>query len=152
MKKIMILTAVILLNLYSCSPKKEARLDNLLEADLIDTVKPKTNYRVHKEYDENGNLISIDSTYAYFYSNKNIDPKQQEEIFKKFEQEFMIQMPQIQNHVFDNFFDNRTPMDSVFKNNFYTPDFFYKHFKNNALEDMFKQMDSIKNNFYKKQV
>ncbi|MCF6214444.1 MAG: hypothetical protein L3J45_10525 [Flavobacteriaceae bacterium] len=152
MKKIMILTAVILLNLYSCSPKKETRLDNLLEANLIDTIKPKTNYRVHKEYDKNGNLISVDSTYSYFYSNTNIDPKQQEEILKQFEQEFRMRMPQIQNNIFDNLFNDNVPMDSIFKNNFYTPDFFYKYFNNNDLENMLKRMDSIKNRFYRAQI
>ncbi len=152
MKKLMILTSVLLLGLYSCSPKKEAQSDKLLEAKLIDTIKPKTNYRVHKEYDENGNLISVDSTYSYFYSNKNIDPKRQKEIFEQFEQEFRTRMPQMQNDMFDNFFKEADPFDSIFKNNFYTPDFFFKHFKNNDIEDMFKRMDSIKNRFYKAQI
>jgi hypothetical protein len=152
MKKLIILTSVLLLSLYSCSPKKEVSTDKQLEASLIDTIKPKTNFRVHKEYDENGNLISVDSTYSYFYSNKNIDPKQQKEIFEQFEQEFRTRMPQMQTDMFDDFFKDVEPMDSIFKNNFYTPDFFFKHFKNNTMEDMFKRMDSVKNSFYKDRI
>ena len=45
--------------------------------EIADTAKvntPKTDIRVNKEYDENGNLIKYDSSYSYFYSNsKNND-------------------------------------------------------------------------------
>ena len=49
-----------------------------------DTIQPKTNIQVHKEYDENGNLIRLDSTYTYFYSNIKNDSILERDIYKKF--------------------------------------------------------------------
>ena len=50
-------------------------------------IKPKISYKVNKEYDENGNLIKLDSTYSYYYSNidkfKNKNKKRYENNRKK---------------------------------------------------------------------
>lgn len=65
-----------------------------------DTIQPKTTIQVHKEYDENGNLIRLDSTYTYFYSNIKNDSILERDIYKKFKLGFDKEL---------------TPLDSVFK-------------------------------------
>jgi len=153
MKRITIILSVLFISFYSCANKKDKNLaiGGNTTGMATDSIKPKTNFRVHKEYDENGNLISVDSTYYYFYSNKNIDPKLEEKIFNQFKENFKTHMPQMQHFMFDDFFNNRFS-DSIFKNDFYDNDFFLKNFRDKNFDFFFKQMDSIKNRFYKDQI
>ena len=51
-------------NLISSAPDGE---------DSLNTNQPKVNYKVNKQYDEHGNLISYDSTYTYSYSSPGGD-------------------------------------------------------------------------------
>ena len=147
MKKLLFIAAVSLLSFYSCNSKKNhSEFKDILEASLIDTIKPKKNFSVHKEYDENGNLISLDSTYSYIYSNGNVSSKMQTKIFKQFKNELSRSVPNLQSDFFDNFFKNGDINDSIFRNNFYNQDFF---FKNKEIEHMLKRMDSITNSVYK---
>jgi len=153
MKKLLVITSVLLLlSFYSCRTKKnKTKSGNILEASLIDTIKPKTNFSVHKEYDKNGNLISVDSTYSYIYSNGNISSKMQSKIFKQFKNEMSNKFPNLQNDFFENIFGDGNIEDSIFRNNFYSPDFFLKN-QSNQIKNMLKLMDSLKNSFYKSQV
>lgn len=152
MKKLMFLSVALLLSLYSCNSKKDVKSGKFpLEASLIDTIKPKTNYSVHKEYDKYGNLISVDSTYSYIYSNGNLTGKMQKKIFKQFKSELSTKFPGIHDSFFDNFFGDENINDSVFKNNFYSPNYFFKN-QNKQITRVLKRMDSIKNSFYKKQL
>lgn len=148
----MLLPAVLLLSVYSCNSKKYVKpKESLLEASLIDTIKPKTNYSVHKEYDKYGNLISVDSTYSYIYSNGNLTGKMQKKIFKQFKSELSTKFPGLHDSFFDNFFGDENINDSIFKDNFYSPNYFFKN-QNKHITRMLKQMDSIKNSFYKEQL
>ncbi len=52
--------------------------------DTINKIEPKTNIKVNKEYDENGNLIRYDSTYSYYYSNIEGDSLLRDSVFNKF--------------------------------------------------------------------
>jgi len=152
MKNLLILSSILFISFYSCSNKKiKPESNNVLQASLIDTVKPKVNYKVSKKYDKNGNLISEDSTYSYIYSNGNISDKIQSKIFKQFKNEMSQKFPDIQNDIFNNFFGSDNINDSIFKNNFYSPDYFFKN-QNKQIKRMLKQMDSVKNNFYKSQI
>ena len=152
MKKLMFLSVALLLSLYSCNSKKDAKSEKFsLEASLIDTIKPKTNYSVHKEYDKYGNLISVDSTYSYIYSNGNLPDKMQEKIFEQFKSELSTKFPGLHNDFFNNFFGDENINDSVFKDNFYSPNYFFKN-QNKQITRMLKRMDSIKNSFYKEQL
>ena len=51
-------------NLLSSIPDNE---------DSLKTNQPKINYKVNKQYDENGNLIAYDSVYTYSYSSQDGD-------------------------------------------------------------------------------
>ncbi len=152
MKHLLILSSVLFVSFYSCSTKKtNSKSAKVLETSLVDTIKPKVNYKVSKKYDKNGNLISEDSTYSYIYSNGNISEKMQQKIYQQFKNEMSQKFPNIQNNFFDNFFGGNDINDSIFKNNFYSPNYFFKN-QNKQIKHMLEQMDSIKNNFYKSQV
>ena len=52
------------LSFFNCqSQNTSEKKDSDLKKD---TIQPKTNIKVHKEYDENGNLTRLDSTYILF--------------------------------------------------------------------------------------
>lgn len=111
---------------------------------------PKTNIVVNKEYDNEGNLIRYDSTYSYYYSNTESDKGNMDSIYNEFRKHF-------KNHYFfsrEPFFEDFFFEDSLLKYDFYKEDFFYKRFENNMkhMEQLFHDMDSVKNEFYKDQV
>ena len=142
MKKIVLVGLSGIFILISCTGQKK------MDKDLaqLDTIKPKTNYSVHKEYDENGNLISVDSTYSYFYSNIKGDSVRENEIFNQFKMDFGDNFRSMDS-LFMNDFYSGMPLNL---NDFYTDDFFQQHFEMNHgnIEKIFKQMDSLKNSFY----
>ncbi|MFK5890883.1 MAG: hypothetical protein QM486_09140 [Flavobacteriaceae bacterium] len=152
MKRLLIITSLFLISFYSCSNKKiDASKSSDIKTSLLDTIKPKVNYKVHKEYDKDGNLISVDSTYSYIYSNGNISNKVQSKIFEQFKDEMSKSFPDFQNDIFDNFIKEGNINDSIFKNDFYSPNFFFRN-QSMEMEMMLKRMDSIKNSFYKEQL
>jgi hypothetical protein len=110
---------------------------------------PQVNYKVNKEYDENGNLIRYDSTYSYYYSNVENDSVAKDSIIDVFKNQL--------NHQFffsdDPFFNDFFFQDSLMMYDFYKKDFFSNRFKNNQdeLNRLFWQMDSVKNEFFNKQ-
>ncbi len=151
MKRLLIIASLLLISFYSCSNKKIDATKNPDMKTTLDTIKPKVNYKVHKEYDKDGNLISVDSTYSYIYSNGNMSNEVQTKIFEQFKDEMSESFPNFQDDLFDNFIKDENMNDSIFKNNFYSPDFFFKN-QGKEIEMMLKRMDSIKNSFYKKQL
>jgi len=144
MKKIILLIFVFSLTFISCNGQK-----NENGKGFNTNPKPETNISVKKKYDENGNLVSVDSTYSYVYSNIKNDSALKNKILKKFRNEMKGKMPFIN----DNFFnDILSKKDSLF-DDFYTNDFFKNHLKNEdeVIKKMFKKMDSLKNEFFEKQ-
>ncbi|PID71344.1 MAG: hypothetical protein CR985_00105 [Flavobacteriales bacterium] len=148
MKRLILLSTTLLLILLSCKNRTDENTEKLA-FNNIDTIKPKTSYKVHKEYDEDGNLISVDSTYTYFYSNIQGDSLLEEKMFRNFKQGFDANFTNIDSIMANDFFN-----DSLFKmHDFYTDDFFRNRFRinNKSVEEIFKRMDSLKNSFYEKQ-
>jgi len=145
MKKLAFYIALILLFSISCNYK--AKINK--QAQLIDTIKPKVNIKVHKEYDKHGNLISIDSTYSYFYSNIKNDSLLESEIFQDFKLNFNNQFKSFDSLFINDFFNDRP----LWNKDFYTDKFFQNNFENHQkrIEKIFKRMDSLKNSFYTKQ-
>ena len=141
MKKWMIFALLLTLSFSSCNGQKDKKGT---KPDL----KPNENVIVNKEYDENGNLIRYDSTYTYFYSNIDSD-KVRDSILKNFKEQFNQQFWFSDEPFFDDFFFN----DSLMQRDFYTNDFFTKRFQKDMqkMEQLFREMDSIKNQFYQGQ-
>ncbi len=114
-----------------------------------DTIKPKEKIEVHKEYDKKGNLIRIDSTYTYFYSNIKNDSILEKEIFNNFRLDLNNQFKSFDSIFMKDFFQE--PPFRITE--FYTDDFFQNNFKyhQKRIETIFKEMDSLKNSYYLKQ-
>jgi hypothetical protein len=149
MNRILIMS-VLLLFLNACTNGQNKEKDKIEDnkkavSDSLHT--PKTNIKVNKEYDDDGNLIRYDSTYTSFYSNIEGDKAKADSIFNKFKLDFNFHYPFSKKPYFDNLFFT----DSLLKYDFYKKDFFDKRFHMNMkhMEDMFKEMDSIKNKYYK---
>lgn len=113
-----------------------------------DTVnKPKVNIQVNKRYDDKGNLIGFDSTYSSFYSNVKADTAEMDSLMHSFDRYFN------RNHA--SFFDRQfNPLffnDSLRYPDFFHRDFFMKRYELNDpyLRETMKNMDSIKNHFFK---
>ncbi len=106
---------------------------------------PKITTRVNKEYDENGNLIRYDSLYTYEFHSGNLSPEQLDSIFHAFQPVFNQHFNRFEPQLFHNF-----GHDSLFFQQFFTPDFFQQQFmkQDSLLLEMMKEMDRIKNEFY----
>lgn len=146
MKKLIILISIIAVLLTSCNSTIKQEKELPIQQD---TIKPIEKTKVIKEYDEDGNLKSIDSSYYYFYSTIKNDTLLEKEFFNRFKNDYDLQFKSL-----DSLFKNDFLIKSPFNiNDFYTDDFYLNQFKfhNNQIEKIIKEMDSIKNKFYSNQ-
>ena len=143
MKRIIICTILLSFFLTSCNGQK--KVDQAL--NKMDTIKPQTNFSVHKEYDEYGNLISVDSTYTYFYSNIKNDSILEKQLFNNLKFDFSNRYHSIDSLLMKDFFSG----DPFKMEDFYTNDFFENGFllQQKGIREIFKEMDSLKNRYYK---
>jgi hypothetical protein len=144
MKKIMLVAVLLSFSLISCNAQEKSRKTEQKK----DSIQPEVNIRVNKEYDEHGNLIRIDSTYTSFYSNIKSDSILEKQIFEKFRGNFDLNFNSIDSLFMKDFY-----IEDPFKEfDFYTDDFFENHFmlRQKRIENIFKEMDSLKNSFYKR--
>ena len=146
MKRVIIMAIMLSVTLSGCNGQKGKK-------EASDTAKvnaPQTDIRVNKEYDKNGNLIKYDSTYSYFYSNIKTNHGKSDSIFDDFKKHFN------QSYFFSNepYFHDLFFQDSLLKYDFYKKDFFYDRFRKNMnrMDRLFREMDSLKNGFYKEQL
>lgn len=123
-------------------------------ADASDKVanEPEVNIKVDKKYDDDGNLIGYDSTYSYVYRSFNGDTMSldMDSIFSGF-QPFMRQNFDFYGgDPFSGFFER----DSTFYHGFFDENYFQNRFleSRKQFEEMFRRMDSLKNDFYYEQL
>ena len=116
---------------------------------LNDTITPKTNIIVNKEYDDKGNLIRYDSTYSSYYSNIETNKLLGDSVLNNFKNYFNQSYGFSNQPYFNNFFFE----DSLLKYDFYKRDFFSNRFENNMehMDKLFMEMDSLKNSFFYQQ-
>ncbi|HEU4789347.1 MAG TPA: hypothetical protein VFS71_06660 [Flavobacterium sp.] len=149
MKKIINILFATALVFTSCHSKdnKEGKKENVSSQAAIE--KPKVEIKVNKKYDKNGNLISYDSTYASFYSNRKGDKVLMDSLFREFKPKFDKQFPLMKDKSFNQLFYS----DSLLYNDFFHDDFFSKRMELNQeyMRKMMQQMDSIKNAYFKGQ-
>lgn len=106
---------------------------------------PKSQWKVHKELDENGNVIRYDSIYSYSSSGKHYDlPEINSDIFSDF-----FDSEIIENKAFfkKRKFSNPQKQDPFFNDSFYIDDFFRNNFSsiNKLMEQIFMKQKNIKN-------
>lgn len=123
-------------------PKDAEHVDSV--ALRVDT--PRTEVRVSKEYDANGNLIAFDSTYSSFYSSHQADPALMDSLFRDFQPRFNRQFPFMTDPGFNDLFFR----DSLLYPDFFHNDFFRKRLEMNErwLQQMTAEMDSMKNRYF----
>jgi len=147
MKKIALIVLSTLF-LTSCNAQTKKEFAKELTDVSKEKIQPKIDYKVNKEYDENGNLIRLDSTFSYYYSNINKDVMINDSIFKKFNDYFSI------NSSFNNLrFDDFFKQDDYLEEHFFKQDFFRGDFDKNQklINKMLQRMDSLKNKFFLEQ-
>jgi hypothetical protein len=108
---------------------------------------PKTEVRVNKEYDANGNVIAYDSTYSSFYSSHNADPAMMDSLFRDFEPRFNRRFPLMNDPGFNDLFFR----DTLLYPDFFHDDFFRKRMEMNDrwMQQMMAEMDSMKNAYFR---
>jgi len=108
---------------------------------------PKESWSIKKEVDEDGNVTRYDSTYTWSYSNlgDSIDVNV-DSVLNSFDLYFNRRMPSLWGPKFMN------PMwrDSTTFPDFFTDDYFHNRWRKNLydMDNMFKQMDSMRNRFF----
>jgi hypothetical protein len=144
MKRTMIISILFSLIIVSCNGQKNENAISKAKDN-----QPKTNILVNKEYDDSGNLIKYDSTYSYYYSNIENDNLLRDSIMNQFKRSFNKQYLFSKDPFFNDFFFQ----DSLLNFDFYTKDFFLNRYQNNPqrMNQLFMEMDSIKNLFYREQ-
>ncbi len=150
MKKLIIFPILTVLFLSACNSDKQT-VEKKDDKNIVsaETIKPDTLIKVKKEYDKNGNLIKFDSLYSYYYSNITQDSLLRDSIFNEFKKYFNEKYFFSDKDYFNKLFFE----DSLLKYDFYKDDFFKNRYMDNSLkmDKLFKEMDSIKNNFFKEQ-
>jgi len=145
MKKVILVAILLSFSLTGCNSQEKSKKIT----QKLDTIKPEVRIDVKKQYDEHGNLISVDSTYFSFYSSIKADSLIEKQIFDKFRRSFDLNFHSLDSMFMKDFYIH----DPFNRFDFYTDDFFQNHFrfKQRKIEDIFKEMDSLKNSFYKKE-
>lgn len=144
MKYIGLSTTLLLFLLSSCSGQPRSE-----QTESLDSIAPKTDIVVNRQFDENGNLIRYDSTYTQFYNSIEQDSLLADSILNEFKNRFNLQYPFSDRSYFNDFFFQ----DSLLQYDFYRKNFFYERFQNNMkrMDSLFQEMDSMKNRFFRNQ-
>ncbi len=145
MKNIITLFISVLL-FASCNAQTEKKTEVQKEEIGKEQIEPKVDYKVNKEYDDEGNLIGYDSTYTYYYSNIDKDAMMRDSVFEKFSKHFNMG----NSLTGDDFFRDFLKEESFSKDEFFKEDFFSGDFKSNQeiINRMLSRMDSLKNHFF----
>ncbi|WP_373058594.1 hypothetical protein [Zunongwangia sp. H14] len=148
MKTKLFMLSLLFLSLSSCNAQEKKEKENgLITKKEEPKAVPQGNWKVNKEFDENGNLISYDSTYVYSYStvdgdtiaNGNMDP-----MLQHFQQMFGSRGMDEHSALFESFMNDSLNRTQDFFNN----DFFSDEMSRNFQQQV-KQMDSLHQQFLK---
>ncbi|MBZ0204854.1 MAG: hypothetical protein K8H89_00915 [Flavobacteriales bacterium] len=141
--------ALVTMVLSACNGQAQQHQTGPAKADTLapppDT--PRTEVRVNKEYDANGNLIAYDSTYSSYYNSHNADPAYMDSLFRDFRPRFRERFPFLTDPGFNDLFFR----DSLLYPDFFHNDFFRKRMEMNTrwMEEMMARMDSLKNEYFR---
>jgi hypothetical protein len=147
--KIKLFFLTLLIIVTSCQGQDKKEKPKTYQKAETKGTNPKVDVKVNKKYDSKGNLIKFDSTYSYTYTSKGADSSKVRldsitEGFKAFSNNNLTEK---WNKEFKDIFMN----DSLYKYDFPNEDYFSKRFDLNMarLQQMMKQMDSLKTSFLK---
>ncbi len=150
MKKIMYFPAFILLIFITGCQSSGQKKNDKARADSLKEPQPIVNIKVNKVYDDNGNLVRMDSSYVWSYSNIKGDTTvvNADSLLGKFKPFFFSSFPDSLDSKLEHFF----PADSLFYHNFFNHDYFFDRFDSQfrEMEKMLHRMDSLKRSFINK--
>ncbi|MDX1545283.1 MAG: hypothetical protein R3214_15220 [Christiangramia sp.] len=143
-----ILLLMLILSFAACNAQDKEKKNDDLKTETDKSAIPKGSWKVDKEFDENGNLISYDSTYVYSYSTvegDSINNEDVDEIFKNFRRFFHNQQMSGHSGLMNSFLN-----DSLYGDpNFFEDDFFSNRMMSRHFQEQIRQMDSMRNEFLK---
>ena len=144
---IALLLLVFMLGCEGQEKEKPERTESQVEEEID---QPKGEWKVHREYDEHGNLIRYDSIYSWSYSSRDGDSLtiNLDSIMDDFRGYFAEKIPFDWKDDFLYF----PEADSLLNKEFFTEDYFFKKWEQHQdqIENMIKKMDSSRNAFLKK--
>lgn len=126
MKKTFLIFMIGLLSVSCNGQKNEENKGETIPKQEEITKNPKGNWKVNKEFDENGNLIRYDSIYTYSSNGKfkDLSSIDKDSLLNSFESGFYKNFSQFKNQGFEKLF----AQDSLFGKQFFNNDFFDNDF------------------------
>ncbi len=104
-----IIAAGLLLLASGCNAQTEKVNKNVASTAPKETVKPKVDVKVNKQYDEKGNLVAYDSVYTWSYSSQGgtLDGVHADSVMASFKKQlnFNMDFPSFFKSSFDDYFD-----------------------------------------------
>lgn len=152
--KLMLFISPIVFSSCKAQPDKGKKTANSISQNTTVTIDSsggpaKYKVKVNKQYDSTGHLIKYDSSYSYSYTGVtgNRTFSKNDTVYRHFKSFFEKAYPDFSNNLYDNLFYN----DSLFKYDFFNPDYFRRRYElnNQMFENMFHRMDSLKNQYMK---
>ncbi len=151
MKKVMLFLFVAILA-TSCNAQdteNSSKNSSDLEIQKDSLQKPKGNWKVNKEVDENGNIIRYDSIYSWS-SSGNIKGMESDSIFNQMQSMMQKRFSMLQSPRLNGFSENDSIMKHFFSDDFFKDDFFSDRvpygFQN--MNEIMKQMEAMRQNFF----
>lgn len=118
------------------------------ESISSDSIQPKTEFKVNKVYDENGNLIRYDSTYFWSYTNSFGDSVYLDidSVMSEFRPFMNKRLPGF----YPQFNQDHFLVDSTFYQDFMNPHYYFDRWNRDLemMNEMMQRMDSLKSQFF----
>jgi len=126
MKKHILLMMVALLSVSCGGQNNKDKKENAKEKQDTTVKLPKGDWKVNKEFDENGNLIRYDSIYSWSSNDKlnDFSLMDKDSLLESFESKFFKGFSHFESQGFDDVFSK----DSLFSKHFFNDDFFKSDF------------------------
>lgn len=120
-----------------------------LEIQKDSLQKPKGNWKVNKELDENGNIIRYDSIYSWS-SSGNIKGIESDSIINQMRSMMQKRFSMLQSPNLNGFADQDSIMKPFFSDDFFKDDFFSNRMPSGFpnMDDVMKQMEAMRQNFF----
>lgn len=122
---------VLLLVLNSCEGQEKKEVELTKKAIQEEIQRPKGNWKVDREFDENGNLIHYDSIYSWSSDPlDDLSSLDRDSLLSNLESKFYNHYSQFKYQGFEDLFDP----DSIFSKQFFTEGFFTSDFGADFME------------------
>ena len=150
MKKHILLLMLSFLSVSCSGQKDNEKIKDLKKEENQSIEVPKGDWKVEKEFDENGNLIRYDSIYSWSSGGKldDLSLTERDSMMQSFKSKFFSNFSHFENDGFDAIFSE----DSLFSKRFFNNDFFGSSFGKDFMniDQMRQQMITRQRDFLEK--